>query len=58
MKFVDHAVLPKDPSLHQVERQLRQENQLVALKQPSANPSKDGHAQGVAQVENSAIHGV
>ena len=44
MNLVDDMVFPKNASLHQVERQLRQENQLMSLEQPSADPREDGHA--------------
>lgn len=58
MKFVDNVVLPQSTSLHQIECQLGQENKFVALEQSPADPSEDGHAQGVSQVEYSTIHGV
>lgn len=58
MELVNHALLPEDSSLHQVERQLRQENQLVALEQPPANPGENCHTQGVAEIENPSLHGI
>lgn len=58
MDLVDYLLLSQDPSLHKVERKLRQEDELVALEQPPTNPGEDRHAQRVAEVENSPVHRV
>lgn len=55
MNLVDYVVLSEDPSLHQVKRQLRQENQLMSLEQPPADPGEDGHAQRVAEVQDPCV---
>lgn len=56
MQLVDDVLFAENPSFHQIERQLRQENQLVTLEQSTTNPREDGHTKSVAEIENPPLH--
>lgn len=56
MQLVNDVLFAEYPSFHQVERQLRQENQLVSLEQSTTNPRENGHTKSVAEIENPPLN--